>query len=90
MSLTSGGVFPFCALNIRCTVTGDFVSASHRTHWAFSYIEAIFKPAAALLLVKNSKLKTPIWKVNEFPSLPAAKCIQLVSLLRNYTQLKSG
>jgi hypothetical protein len=43
MSLTSGGYFLHCALNIRCTVTGDFVSASHRTHWAFSCIEAIFK-----------------------------------------------
>jgi hypothetical protein len=43
MSLTSGGSFPYCALNIRCTLTGDFVSASHRTHWAFSRTEAIFK-----------------------------------------------
>jgi hypothetical protein len=43
MSLTSGGSFPYCALNIRCTVTGDFVSASHRKYWAFSYTEAIFK-----------------------------------------------
>jgi hypothetical protein len=41
--LTSGGFFPYCALNICCTVTGDFVSASHRTHGAFSCIEAIFK-----------------------------------------------
>jgi hypothetical protein len=41
--LTSGGFFPYCAINIRFTVTGDFFSASHRTHWAFSYTEAIFK-----------------------------------------------
>jgi hypothetical protein len=43
LSLISDGFFPFCALNIRCTVTGDFVSASHRIHWAFSCTEAMFK-----------------------------------------------
>jgi hypothetical protein len=43
LSLISGGLIPYCALNIRCTVTGDSVSASHRTHWALYYTEAIFK-----------------------------------------------
>jgi hypothetical protein len=43
MSLTSGGFFEYCALNIRCTVTGDFVPANHRTHWVFSCTEEIFK-----------------------------------------------
>jgi hypothetical protein len=43
LSITSGGFFPYCALNIRCTVTGYLVSATHRTQWASSCTEAIFK-----------------------------------------------
>jgi hypothetical protein len=43
MSLTAGGFFPYCDLNIRCTVTENFVSANHRTRWTFSCTEATFK-----------------------------------------------
>jgi hypothetical protein len=43
LSFISGGLFPHGALNIRCTVTRDFVSANHRTHLAYSCTEAIYK-----------------------------------------------
>jgi hypothetical protein len=43
LSLKSRGFFPYCALNIRCAITGDFVSASHRKHLACSCTGAIFK-----------------------------------------------
>jgi hypothetical protein len=89
--LTSGGFFPYCALNIGSTVTGDFVSARHRTHWAFSCTEAIFKKISSSAPGgKISTMTTPLWKLHECPSLPAAKYIQLVSLLKYYSQLKSG
>jgi hypothetical protein len=39
---------------------------------------------------KSSILKIPVWKLYECPSLPAAKFIQSVSLLKYYSQLKSG
>ena len=41
MLLTSGGGHPYSLLNFRCAETGDFVSWYHKTHWAFSFIDAI-------------------------------------------------
>jgi len=38
---TSGGGRPHSFVNFRCTETGDFVSWYHKTHWAFSFIDAI-------------------------------------------------
>jgi hypothetical protein len=80
LSLTSREFFPYCALNIRCNLTGDIVSASHITHWDFSCIEAIFKKKFSISAYggKNSTLNIPVWKLYECPSLPAAKFIQLV------------
>jgi hypothetical protein len=37
---------------------------------------------------KSDILKIPVWKLYECPSLPAGKFIQLLSLLKYYSQLK--
>jgi hypothetical protein len=42
MHLTSGGGRPYSFQNFRCTVIGDFVSWNHKTHRAFSFIDAVF------------------------------------------------
>jgi hypothetical protein len=43
LSLISRGFFPYCAVNIRCNLTGDFVSASHITQWDFPVLKSFFK-----------------------------------------------
>ena len=59
MLLTSGGGRPYSFLNFRCTVTGDFVSWCHRTHWAFSFIDAILTLAGyAAVTTINTSHKT--------------------------------
>jgi hypothetical protein len=39
---------------------------------------------------ESSILRIPVWKLYECPSLSEAKFIQLISLLKYYSQLKSG
>jgi hypothetical protein len=91
LSLTSGELFQYCALNIRCTVTEDFVYANQRTRGLFlvrkPYLKKISSSAPG---GKSSTLNIPVGKLHECPSLSAAKFIQLVSLLKYYSQLKLG
>jgi hypothetical protein len=76
-----------------CTIgnTFLFLPATKKDNGLFPVLKQFLKKISnSAPSGKSSILKIPVWKLNESPSFPAGKFIQLVSLFKWHREFKSG